>query len=228
MVLDLHIHSKYSFDSFLSANKIIKVAKKKGLNGIAITDHNTIKGALEASKINKDKNFVVIIGSEIATDKGDIIGLFLEKEIETTNFDYAVSEIHRQGGITVLPHPYKGHKLDEINMESIDIVEVANSRISGILNEKARRLAQKNKIPGIAGSDAHFCAEIGNNTTIINSNDIRKEILAGSTSFKEKGTYYFLQTASQLIKAIKYKQYGKLPFLLLLLIRDFLFQKKQT
>jgi len=57
--IDLHVHSMYSFDSFMSVDKIIKLAKKKDLNGIAIVDHNNIKGGMEGKKINKNKDFII-------------------------------------------------------------------------------------------------------------------------------------------------------------------------
>ena len=68
MRYDLHVHSKYSYDSFTSPEKIIKVAKKRGLDGVAITAHGTIKGGIEAPKIHKDKDFQVIVGAEIKTE----------------------------------------------------------------------------------------------------------------------------------------------------------------
>ena len=82
-MIDLHIHSKYSFDSLLSPKTILKVAKKKGLTGIAVTDHNTIRGGLEVKEINKDRDFTVIVGSEVQTEIGDIIGLYLSDEIKS-------------------------------------------------------------------------------------------------------------------------------------------------
>lgn len=74
MKFDLHVHTKYSKDSLLNPKTVLKIAKKKGLNGIAITDYNTIKGALATQKINDDENFTVIVGSEIKTEYGDTIG----------------------------------------------------------------------------------------------------------------------------------------------------------
>ena len=105
LCFDFHIHSKFSYDSLLSPKRIVRVAKKRGLDGIAITDHDTIKGALEASKFND--SIYVIIGSEIRTEKGDVIGLFLNEEITSKYFDEVVDEIKSQGGLVVLPHPYK-------------------------------------------------------------------------------------------------------------------------
>jgi len=78
---DLHIHSEYSSDSFVPIKKILKFSKKIGLSGIAITDHNTIKGGLEAKKLNKS-DLVIIIGSEITLNNGgELLGLFLQREI---------------------------------------------------------------------------------------------------------------------------------------------------
>src|SRR5262245_37400819 len=109
--LDLHVHSCFSFDSLARPEQIIWEAKHKGLNGLAITDHQTIEGALATIKLNPDPDFLVIIGAEYYTQAGDIIGLFLREEITTRDPLELIDEIHRQGGIAVLPHPYHGHTL---------------------------------------------------------------------------------------------------------------------
>ena len=82
--LDLHIHSKYSFDSLLTVEKIIKTAEKKKMDGIAICDHDSLKGGLMAKKVKTD--LIVIPGEEIKTDFGEIIGYFLNEEIKSNNF----------------------------------------------------------------------------------------------------------------------------------------------
>ena len=86
MKYDLHNHTYYSKCSNLKPEILIKAAKKKGMDGIAVTDHNTMKGALEARKLNKDKDFEVILGEEIGTNFGDVIGLYLKKEIKSKEF----------------------------------------------------------------------------------------------------------------------------------------------
>ena len=83
MIIDFHTHTYHSYDSYMKPKKIIRIGKARGLDGIVICDHNTIKGGLETQKINCDKNFTVIVGAEIATDVGDITGIFLTKEIES-------------------------------------------------------------------------------------------------------------------------------------------------
>ena len=219
MILDLHVHSKHSFDSFLKPKDIICAAKKKGLDGIAITDHNTINGGLEARKLNPDPYFVVIIGAEISTEMGDIIGLFLEKDIESRTGMEVIDEIHRQGGIAVLPHPYKGHKLlNEECIRKIDVIECFNSRTSRENNRKARDLAERFKKPAIGGSDAHFCSEIGACKVILKSTDIRNEIMNGKIELKTVYTPLAMQSVSQMVKSIKLKKYTELPALFTRLI----------
>lgn len=164
---DFHIHSKYSYDSLSTPKSIVRTAKKQGLNGLAITDHNTIKGAIEASKI--DKNIEIIIGSEIKTDEGDIIGLFLNEEIKSTGFDSVIDEIREQDGFIILPHPYKTFdNIPDYILNKIDAIEILNGRISNVLNKKARDLAIKKKFLFTGGSDAHLAKDVGRVATIFN------------------------------------------------------------
>ena len=107
---------------------ILKVAKKRGLNCIAITDHDTIKGGVETQKLNTDKDFIVIVGSEVQTEIGDIIGLNLTEEINSKNSIEVIEEIKSQGGYLIIPHPYRGHKLDEYIITNSDAIEVFNGR----------------------------------------------------------------------------------------------------
>lgn len=214
MIFDLHIHSSYSYDSILKPRKIIDVAIKKGLDGIAITDHNTIQGGLEARNINKDPNLVVIVGCEIYTDIGDIIGLFLEQEIKSRDHMGVIREIKDQGGIVVLPHPYRSHKLNPQLIENVDAIEAFNSINNESENIKASKLAEKYKKPILAGSDAHFASEIGNATSAIDGSleikAIKNNIFRANIQNVEYSPMC-LKPASQIIKAIKTKKYNKIP-----------------
>lgn len=163
---DLHIHSRFSYDSLSTPKRILKTANHLGLSGLAITDHNTIKGAIEASKI--DEGIQIIIGSEIKTDKGDIIGLFLNDEIISKQFDEVVDEIREQGGFIILPHPYKTHDYIPANvLNRIDAVEIFNGRISHELNKKAGQLKYNDKMLFTGGSDAHLVKHVGSVATMI-------------------------------------------------------------
>ncbi len=223
MILDLHIHSKYSFDSISKPHDIVRVAKRKGLNGIAITDHNTIKGGVEAKKINHDPSFHVIIGSEISTEIGDIRGLFLNEEIKSRDSMQVVEEIHNQGGIAILPHPYnKGCRLNDEIISKIDAIEGFNARSSKENNEKAMKLAERLKKTIVAGSDAHFCSEIGTCKVILNSTNVRDEILNGKLELETKMTPLYMQSISQMIKSIKLRKYNEVPIRFISLIMNIL------
>ncbi len=156
---DLHLHSRYSFDSNLSIKKIIAAAKRSGLDGIAITDHEEFSGAEEAERVSGD--FLVIKGEEIDTEFGDVIGLFLKKKIYTKVFSEVIKEIREQGGIVVLPHPAEHHVVTSEVLKEVDLIEIFNSRVGKASNDMARRLAKKGKKVAISGSDAHFDLKLG-------------------------------------------------------------------
>lgn len=205
-MIDLHIHSKYSFDSLLSPNTILKVAKKKGLTGIAVTDHNTIKGGLEVQKINKDGNFTVIVGSEIQTEIGDIIGLCINEEIKSRIAVDVIEEIKEQGGFVILPHPFRGHKLNRDVIELSDAIEVFNGRSTHEENARALELAKKYNKPFTAGSDAHFAAEIGNGrlySQIVNPKRIKDSLACTKAEIYRVDSQYYFQDISQIIKSVK-------------------------
>jgi len=181
--IDFHVHSNYSADSIMKVEKMIKIARKIGLSGIAITDHNTVIGGLKGAKLNRHQDFHVVCGSEIDSEEGHIIGLFLNEEIQTNHAFEIVDEIKEQGGISVLAHPFK-HK-EVINKEllsRIDCIEVFNSRLSQHKNLRAHLLTKELNCPVLAGSDAHFYCEIGNSMVMIDEDisdteELKKAIL---------------------------------------------------
>jgi len=161
LVADLHIHSKYSHDSLALPEKIVRRAEKTGLTCIAVTDHGTIRGSVEARKFGKRYGIEVITGAEIMTDCGDIIGLGLNSEINSVQFQEVIREIRDQGGLVVLPHPYRGHADPEKTAGCVDFIEIWNSRSSPEENRKAALLAGTVQKEILYGSDAHCVSEIG-------------------------------------------------------------------
>ena len=165
---DLHVHTRYSEDSISPPEKIVEHCLKVGINCLAITDHNEISGAFEVKRIAP---FKVIVGEEILTSQGEIIGYFLTEKIPPRlSPEETVARIKAQGGLACIPHPFdrfrSGAKLRTNALEKIipdvDLIEVFNSRTM-LLRDSARalKLAQKHGLPGIAGSDAHVVREIG-------------------------------------------------------------------
>ncbi len=168
---DLHIHTKYSMDSQMPLEKIIKRCQKLGINCIAIADHGTAEGALAMQKIAP---FKVIVAEEILTTEGEIMGMFLTDTIKSDTGaritpQEAIRQIRAQGGLVNLQHPFetirgsalKDKAIDEV-AEEIDLVEVLNSRSPLPANSnKAKAFAEKHGLPCGAGSDAHSLFEIG-------------------------------------------------------------------
>lgn len=180
MRYDLHVHSVYSKDGKIRPKDILKIALRKKLDGVAITDHETIRGGLEAKKY-ETKRFKIIVGSEISTDRGEVIGLFLKEDVKPGKFETVVKKIREQGGVVVLPHPFdwfrpgiRPHR-DDANL--IDAIEVFNARsVFHRFNKHALEFAKRYNLPGVAGSDAHFPDEIGK-AGIIVAGDVKECIL---------------------------------------------------
>jgi len=140
LLIDLHVHSRYSLDCFTPVDKIIKIAKKIHLDGVAITDHNTIMGGVQANKI-LDSELIIIVGSEVTLDNGlEIIGLFLNDNIKSKTFFEVYDEIKDQDGIMILPHPFRKSKnnfkiLENEKFLKVNIIE-GNSMLMQLLLEK--------------------------------------------------------------------------------------------
>lgn len=196
MKYDLHTHTHYSKCSNLKPELLLKIIKKRGLNGIAITDHHTIKGAKKVSKINKDKDFEVIVGEEITTDIGEVLVYYVQNEIKERDFFSVVDEVKKQDALISISHPFRTsinpyhHFKEPIEKikNRIDAIEVFNARNLPGNNGKAQKVAKKLNLAGTAGSDSHFAFEIATAYTIFND-DLRKAIKKNKTEFK--GTILF-------------------------------------
>ena len=165
MKFDLHVHSRRSYDSFSSIENILKYAKKRCLNGVAITDHEHF---LSDDDINylQDQNIWVIKGAEMWTEIGDIIGLFLSRPLKCKKPMDLIGEIHDQNGIAILAHPFKRRSCSypEEILCLLDAIEVANGRWKDL-----RLFSQNQEVNHLlsvvegrsAGSDSHFAFEVG-------------------------------------------------------------------
>jgi predicted metal-dependent phosphoesterase TrpH len=163
---------------------IVRCAKKVGLSAVAITDHNTIQGGIRALKVGKQTGIEIIVGAEVKTDRGDIIGLCLNQEIQSAEWRSVVDEIRSQGGIVVLPHPYRDHELPEEIASTVDFIEIWNSRCTKEENYNAATLADRLGKKVMFGSDAHCPAEIGLVRVRVNpaSFEMKEVIISSSTT----------------------------------------------
>ena len=215
---DFHIHSKYSVnkDCKMSLEEIIARCQKMGINCIAVTDLGTAEGAIEMQKIAP---FKVIVGEEILTPDGEIIGLFLKQTIPSgISVEEAVAKIKAQGGLVSIPHPFdplRGLRLNKDNMAKLaaqlDMIEVFNARgpFTGPV-AKAKALALKYDLPGTAGSDSHYPFEIGHTYVEMpefNGKEEFLQALRGATIHKQRASLLvYLRTGlAILIKVIRGK-----------------------
>jgi hypothetical protein len=169
---DLHCHTSASFDSLSKPASVVRAAAARGLTHLAITDHDRLDGAF-AAQDSAPAELTVIVGQEVRTTGGDLIGLFLERPIAVglSSAD-AAHAIREQGGLVGLPHPFDrfrssgGRRANEAELEAlrgyIDYVEIWNARIMlGDGNRRAAEFAQAAGLPGVAVSDAHTVLEVG-------------------------------------------------------------------
>jgi len=192
MIIDPHIHSKYSGDSVASPLDIIKRSREIGLDAIAIADHNTLKGSLIAmQEAKKCDDFLVIPAMEVSTSKGHIVALGISEEVNShMSPEETIEDIRSQGGIAIVPHPFVRYReglCDYVKNLDVDAIETLNSRyIFGYSNWRAKRLAKRRGLPEIGSSDAHFLGAIGSCVTELeaefSTDSIIKGILSGKTS----------------------------------------------
>lgn len=163
---ELHCHTVYSRDSSIEIEVLIATARESGIERLAITDHNTIAGAIKAKALALD---LIVVGEEVLTERGELIGYFVKEEIPR---GLSVKEtLHRfkdQGAFISIPHPFDlrrhGWRLGELLelLPEVDAVEVFNARcLRTAHNDNALAFAKKYEKPMLAGSDAHTLLEVG-------------------------------------------------------------------
>ena len=174
MKVDLHIHTIYSPDGTVPVKKLLKIAKKRGLGAIAITDHNEIKGAIKAEKLGIIR---VIKGIEVSTAAGHVLGYGVDCMIPRgLSVEETAEKIHDCGGIAIIAHPYRfwsgvGERVVRRSANYVDGIEIFNSRCTKRNNIKAKNLWNQIGGIGTAGSDAHFEDEIGRAGIIVQCDD---------------------------------------------------------
>jgi predicted metal-dependent phosphoesterase TrpH len=179
--VDLHCHTRASFDSLSSPAAVVRAAVARGLTHLAITDHDRIDGALEAREIASRAEasalggLAIIVGEEIRTVDGDLVALFLDRAVPPwMSAPETVAAIREQGGLVGIPHPFdrfRGTLAREGRMRDVvplvDWIETHNARLVGRGNERAAEFAAEHGLPGVAVSDAHTILEVGIAYTVL-------------------------------------------------------------
>jgi predicted metal-dependent phosphoesterase TrpH len=165
--VDLHVHTCYSVDGSLSPETVVELCQERGVGAVAITDHNTIDGALAVREIAP---FPTIVGQEISSSDGELLGLFVEAQVpRDLPARETIALIKQQGGLAGVPHPFDRFRRESLERKvleevagELDFIEGLNGRITFAGdNRRAQEFARRHGIPCTAGSDAHCRHELG-------------------------------------------------------------------
>ena len=169
--IDLHVHTHHSHDSAAPVSSVLQRCRDSGLGMVAITDHDNIRGGLEARELG---GFPVIVGEEIKSARGDIIGLFLEEMVPPRLSPLeTVKRVKAQGGLVGIPHPFDRVRptamgrcaLLEI-LPWVDFLEGYNAHtVLPVDNRKGLEFAAEQSLPVVSCSDSHSALELGRTYT---------------------------------------------------------------
>jgi len=163
--VDLHLHSNFSHDGQSTLEALIERSRECGLDRIALTDHNTVEGALDLARMAPE---LTIVGEEVKTRGGEVIGLFITEQLPPYLMaEEVMDRIHAMGGLSYLPHPldrrrsnFRPERVVEL-ADRIDIIETYNPWCDATANAAAAKLAADLGKVAATGSDSHSVRELG-------------------------------------------------------------------
>lgn len=191
---EFHCHTIYSKDSLTQPRDLVDTCRRKGIDRVVVTDHNTIAGARAAKALDPER---VIIGEEIMTTRGEILAAFVTEEIpKGLTPQETIRRLKDQGAFISVSHPFdamrkggwKEPDLLEIVPE-VDAIEVYNSRcMFPRFNREARQFAEKHNLAGTVGSDAHVTFELGRSLMLLEPfegpDEMRRIIRSGTSKVR--------------------------------------------
>jgi hypothetical protein len=171
MKIDLHCHTKYSGDNYLEPEELIEQALKVNLNGVCITEHSSLLDSWVIEKIKIPEGFYVFRGVELYTSYGHLLAYGLKEDSWDSWYSHhyldlfrVLENVHRQGGICVPAHPFRGWDSfgeNVLKLDGMDAIETHNGLDGEEKNRKATHLATIKNLPSIGGSDCHQKAQVG-------------------------------------------------------------------
>lgn len=187
--IEFHCHTIFSKDSLTTPIKLVETCRRRGIDRVVVTDHNTTTGALAAQKLDPE---LVIVGEEIMTTRGEILAAFVTEEIPPfLSPQETIRRLKGQGAFISVSHPFdrlrngawKEDDLLEI-LPHVDAIEVFNSRcIDPQFNQAAQEFARRHDVAGTVGSDAHAAFEVGRSVLLLEQfegpNEMRRVIRRG-------------------------------------------------
>jgi hypothetical protein len=196
--VELHSHTVYSSDGHMRFETMSRMARRRGLDVIAITDHDTMEGAEEFQRLNTraSAGLHIIVGEErTLADMSHVIGLFLREPLQSDDFESVVKEIWEQGGVCVFPHPLRGKdgtfRLPRPPLQGgAACFEVFNPKCSYDENRAAQQLLARGWT-AVGGSDAHYESDLAEAINVVPfQNNVEQSVrraLSGNVPFRVLG-----------------------------------------
>jgi predicted metal-dependent phosphoesterase TrpH len=200
--VEFHSHTIASKDSLLHPADLVVAARRKGIDRVVVTDHDSIAGALEAKKLDPER---VLTGEEIMTTRGEILAAYVTEEVPPgLSPKETIRRLREQGAFISVSHPFDRLReggwlepdLQEI-LHLVDAIEVFNSRcMLPRFNTEAGEFAIRNRVPGTVGSDAHAAFELGRSLLLVepfeNPEELRVVIRKASTQVRWSPPWFHL------------------------------------
>lgn len=198
--VEFHCHTIYSRDSLTQPEDLVKACRRKGIDRVVVTDHNTIEGARAAQAVDPGR---VIVGEEIMTTRGEILAAFVQEEIpKGLSPGETIRRLRDQGAFISVSHPFdiwrhgSWQEADLLEIApDVDAIEVYNSRcMLPRFNREARRFAEQHHLAGTTGSDAHAAFELGRARLVLepfaDAEGLRKVIRGGIQKVRWSPPWY--------------------------------------
>jgi predicted metal-dependent phosphoesterase TrpH len=167
--IDPHVHTVASHDGHVTPERLVERAIEVGLDGVVVTDHDTVEGARIAAGLAPEEELLVVVGCEVSTAGGHLLALGVEDAVEPGRpLAETARRIRAEGGLAVVPHPFQRsrHGASASTIDDVDGIEVYNAHtLTGFRNDQAARFAASQDYPGFGGSDAHRVGGIGRAAT---------------------------------------------------------------
>ena len=168
---DPHVHSAASYDADVAVDRLLERAAARGLDAIAVTDHDAIEGSLRAVERAPDHGVLAVPGVEVSTADGHLLALGVKSRPDPgRSLPVTVDAVRALGGVSVVPHPFQrsrhGAPAAAIRDADPDAIEVLNAHtLLGVRNDQARSFAARHDLPGVGASDAHAASLVGRGYT---------------------------------------------------------------
>ena len=201
-----HVHTRRSADAWMSPKQIIAFARTAKIDVVLVTDHDSHMGSVDCQRLAGEQGPVFPISAEYRSTQGDMIATLLSGPIKSRDPRGIIAETHEQGGLVILPHPYKNSRFADEIFELADLIETHNARSSDEQNYRAAATAKALNKPALVGPDAHLYRELGlalNELAGAQGCDLRDVLLHSERQFTTGKTTMRAIHQSQMLKSMR-------------------------